>query len=81
MVALKSADIEKFVTRPDAARPVVLIFGADAGLVRERAEKILKASVENFDDPFSLVRGWFRGRIKSDLEKSSFNFFWCKAPM
>jgi DNA polymerase-3 subunit delta len=35
---------------------VVLIFGADAGLVRERAEKIIKASVDNLDDPFSLVR-------------------------
>ena len=56
MVALKSAEIEKFVARPDAARPVVLIFGADAGLVRERAEKIVKASVDNPDDPFSLVR-------------------------
>ena len=56
MVALKSADIEKFVARPDAARPVVLIFGADAGLVRERAEKIIKASIDSPDDPFSLVR-------------------------
>ncbi|HET7679212.1 MAG TPA: DNA polymerase III subunit delta [Xanthobacteraceae bacterium] len=56
MVALKSAEIEKFVARPDTARPVVLIFGADAGLVRERAEKIVKASVDNPDDPFSLVR-------------------------
>jgi DNA polymerase III subunit delta len=56
MVALKTAEIEKFVARPDKARPVVLIFGADAGLVRERAEKIIKASVDNPDDPFSLVR-------------------------
>lgn len=56
MTALKSAEIEKFVARPDATRPVVLIFGADAGLVRERAEKIIKASVDNLDDPFSLVR-------------------------
>jgi DNA polymerase III subunit delta len=56
MVALKTAEIEKFVARPDAARPVVLIFGPDAGLVRERAEKIIKGSVDNLDDPFSLVR-------------------------
>jgi DNA polymerase-3 subunit delta len=56
MVALKSAEIEKFVARPDTTRPVVLIFGADAGLVRERAEKIIKASVDNPNDPFSLVR-------------------------
>ena len=56
MVALKSAEVERFIARPDAARPVVLIFGADAGLVRERAEKILRASIDNFEDPFSLVR-------------------------
>jgi DNA polymerase III subunit delta len=56
MVALKSAEVEKFVARPDGARPVVLVFGADAGLVRERAEKIVKASVDDPDDPFSLVR-------------------------
>jgi DNA polymerase-3 subunit delta len=56
MVALKAAEIDKFVARPDATRPVVLIFGADAGLVRERAEKIVRASVDNPDDPFSLVR-------------------------
>jgi DNA polymerase-3 subunit delta len=56
MVALKSAEIDKFVARPDAARPIVLIFGPDAGLVRERAEKIIKASVDSPDDPFSLVR-------------------------
>lgn len=56
MTALKSAEIEKFVARPDPARPVVLIFGADAGLIRERAEKIIHASVDDPDDPFSLVR-------------------------
>jgi DNA polymerase-3 subunit delta len=56
MVALKAAEIDRFVARPDPARPVVLIFGADAGLVRERAEKIVRASVDNADDPFSLVR-------------------------
>src|SRR5262245_5242821 len=38
MVALKGADIDKFVARPDPARPIVLVFGPDAGLVRERAE-------------------------------------------
>ena len=56
MTALKSAEIERFLARPDPARPVVLIFGADAGLIRERAEKLIRASVDNPDDPFSLVR-------------------------
>ena len=38
MVALKAAQVDAFVARPDPARPIVLVFGPDAGLVRERAE-------------------------------------------
>jgi DNA polymerase-3 subunit delta len=55
MVALKGADIEAFVTRPNPARPVVLVFGPDAGLVRERTDKIVRASVDDPRDPFALV--------------------------
>src|SRR4029077_1362799 len=56
MVALKSSDIESFVARPDPARAVVLIFGPDAGLVSERADAIVRASVDDPNDPFALVR-------------------------
>src|SRR6516165_12788103 len=56
MVALKTADIEKFLARPDPARPVVLVFGPDAGLVSERVKALIKASVDDVNDPFSLVR-------------------------
>jgi DNA polymerase-3 subunit delta len=56
MTALKTSDIDAFVAKPDPARPVVLIFGPDAGLVRERAEKIIRLSVDDTADPFSLVR-------------------------
>jgi DNA polymerase-3 subunit delta len=56
MTALKAADVDAFVARPDAARPVVLVYGPDSGLVSERAQTIVRASVENPDDPFSLVR-------------------------
>ena len=56
MVALKTADIEKFLARPDPARPVVLIYGPDAGLVSERVNALIKASVDDVNDPFSLVR-------------------------
>ena len=31
MVALKTAEIDKFLARPDPARPVILVFGPDAG--------------------------------------------------
>src|ERR1700719_2533412 len=56
MVALKTADIEKFLARPDRARPVVLVYGPDAGLVSERVNALIKSSVDDVNDPFSLVR-------------------------
>src|SRR5215471_11435640 len=56
MVALRSADIEKFLARPDPARPVVLIYGPDAGLVSERVNALIKASVDDVADPFALAR-------------------------
>jgi DNA polymerase-3 subunit delta len=56
MVALKAADVDRFIARPDPARPIVLIFGPDSGLVRERAEALIKSSVDDPNDPFSLAR-------------------------
>src|SRR5713101_7216227 len=56
MVALKVSDIEKFVARPDPARPIVLVFGPDAGLVHERAEALIRASIDDPKDPFQLAR-------------------------
>ena len=56
MVAIKNQDVEKFLARPDPARPVVLVFGPDAGLVSERVNALVKASVDDVNDPFSLVR-------------------------
>jgi DNA polymerase-3 subunit delta len=56
MVALKNTEVDSFVARPNPARPIVLVFGPDAGLVRERTEKIIQASVDDPRDPFALVR-------------------------
>src|SRR3954469_4972374 len=56
MVALKTSEADSFVARPDSARAVVLVFGPDAGLVSERVEAIIKASVDDPNDPFALVR-------------------------
>jgi DNA polymerase-3 subunit delta len=54
MVALKGPDIDKFVARPH--RPIVLVFGPDAGLVRERTEALVRMSVDDPKDPFQLAR-------------------------
>jgi DNA polymerase-3 subunit delta len=56
MVALKAADVDRFLARPDPGKPVVLVFGPDAGLVHERAETLIKFSVEDPRDPFALAR-------------------------
>lgn len=56
MVALKAADVDAFIARPDPARAVVLIFGPDAGLVSERVNAVIKASVDDPADPFALAR-------------------------
>ena len=56
MVAIKAADVDAFVARPDPARRVVLVFGPDAGLVGERVRAILTASVDDPNDPFALAR-------------------------
>ena len=32
MVAVKNADVDRFIARPDPARPIILVFGPDSGL-------------------------------------------------
>lgn len=56
MVALRGKDIDTFLARPDSTRPIILLYGADAGLVRERAEALVKSAVDDLNDPFSMVR-------------------------
>jgi len=56
LVALRGRDIDTFLARPDAGRPIVLLYGPDAGLVRERADALLASAVDDPNDPFSLVR-------------------------
>jgi DNA polymerase-3 subunit delta len=56
MVALRGKEIDAFLARPDPARPIILLYGPDAGLVRERAEALLASAVDDPNDPFSLVR-------------------------
>jgi len=56
MTAIKAADVDRFVTRPNPAQPIVLVFGPDTGLVRERVEALVHASVDDPNDPFVLAR-------------------------
>ena len=56
MVALRGRDVDAFLKTPDAGRPIVLLYGPDAGLVRERADALIASAVDDASDPFSLVR-------------------------
>src|SRR3954471_10585579 len=56
MVALRGKDIDAFLARPDPPPPTILLYGPDAGLVRERADALMASAVDDPTDPFSLVR-------------------------
>ncbi len=56
MTALKAGQVDAFVARPDPKRPVILVYGPDAGLVRERAEALISSAVDDPRDPFALAR-------------------------
>jgi DNA polymerase-3 subunit delta len=56
MTAYKAFEVERFIARPPAGEPIVLVYGPDAGLVRERVEALVKASVDDPNDPFALAR-------------------------
>jgi len=55
VVALRAGDIDAFLARPDPRRPVVLIYGPDAGLVSERVAALLAAAADKSGDPFAVV--------------------------
>ncbi len=56
MTAVKAADVDRFIAKPDSKQPIVLVFGPDAGLVRERTDTLVRASVDDPGDPFMLAR-------------------------
>jgi DNA polymerase III subunit delta len=50
------AQINSFLQKPDPAMRVVLIYGPDAGLVRERAETFAKKLMPDINDPFRTAQ-------------------------
>jgi DNA polymerase-3 subunit delta len=56
MVAVKAGDVDRTLRRPDPSRPVLLLYGPDAGLVAERARLAAERAVDDAADPFQLIR-------------------------
>ena len=51
---LRGRQIEAFLTRPDPAVGAVLLYGPDAGLVRERADRLTQVVAGDIADPFRI---------------------------
>lgn len=56
MVAVRAGDAEAALSRRDKKHPLVLLYGPDTGLVRERAQGLVKRTVPDTSDPFAVVR-------------------------
>ncbi len=56
MVAIKSAEADRFIARDAPGFALFLLFGPDTGLVSERARRLLALLVDDPGDPFQLVR-------------------------
>lgn len=52
MVKIASGRADSFCRKPDPQIRAVLVYGPDSGLVRERAENLIKAVAGRLDDPF-----------------------------
>lgn len=56
MVAIKPSEAERFLSRSPPDIFIYLFFGSDAGLVSERAHKVIARSIEDIKDPFQFLR-------------------------
>jgi len=56
MTALRTSDIDAYLTARQRRQTVALVFGPDAGLVRERVDALVASAVDDPRDPFSLAR-------------------------
>ncbi|WP_374575168.1 DNA polymerase III subunit delta [Phenylobacterium sp.] len=55
MILSRRPDIERFLAKPDGQVRAVLIYGRDAGVVRDRANLLASKVVERPDDPFDVA--------------------------
>lgn len=56
MASLKAHEVDAWLARPEPSRRVVLFYGPDTGLVRERSARLCAMTAAGNDDPFAVVR-------------------------
>jgi DNA polymerase-3 subunit delta len=54
-VKLAAKDIDRFVANPASKCRAVLVYGPDAGLVRERSDALMQSAVPDLSDPFLVA--------------------------
>jgi DNA polymerase III subunit delta len=52
---VKTQDADRFVGKPPATLKAALFYGPDSGLVHERADRMMKAIVDDLSDPFRVA--------------------------
>lgn len=62
---IAAGQVERFLRKPDPKTPVVLIYGPDEGLVRERVDLLIRSVLDDPNDPFRLS-DLAADQIKSD---------------
>lgn len=55
MTALRPKDVPAFLKKPSAEAHIVLFYGPDLGLVRDRAAQIAATVVDDVNDPFNAI--------------------------
>jgi DNA polymerase III subunit delta len=55
MTALKGKDIKSFLAQPDPQIKAILVYGDDAGAVRERSDHFAKRIIDDLKDPFNFI--------------------------
>ena len=51
---IPAGQVERFVKAPNPKTPVVLVYGPDEGLVRERVDRLIRTVLDDPKDPFRL---------------------------
>ncbi len=66
MAHKKASDVDRWLSRPDPAASIVLVYGPDRGLVSERARRFAAGTGLDLEDPFAVIR-LDGGEIESDV--------------
>jgi DNA polymerase-3 subunit delta len=55
-VKIKPADADRFCAAPPDTVPLLLIYGPDTGLVKERADRATRSALDDPSDPFRFIQ-------------------------